>query len=556
MLSDQIQRKFISVYSASDWEIETDSGWQDLVDVKQTEEYEVWQIRTHQGKNLKCADDHIVFTDDMAEIFVKNLSIGSKIQTNDGIEEVVYIAKHDYSEPMYDVEVNSPDHRFFSNGILSHNTTVAAGYLLWFAMFRPDSTVLVASKTYASAQEIMSRVRFGYELCPDHIRAGAVEYNKGSIVFDNGSRIVSATTTANTGRGMSLSLVYLDEFAFVPRRIAEEFWTSLRPTLATGGKCIITSTPNNDDDTFARIWQDSNKRFDDIGNITPIGINGFAPYIATWEVHPDRDQQWADGELVAMGREKFEREHLCRFISADETLVSPLKLAAADFKGTDPAYTLGQVRWYKRPSPAYKYAVALDPSTGTGGDPAAIQVIELPSMVQIAEWKHNKTPPEGQVRTLMDILQHIKESGAVEIYWTLENNAVGESALVCVRDTGEENFPGFFISDKSKRRKGFTTTNKSKVEACMDLKRLIERDRIHINSKPLMSELKTFVARGAGFAAKSGDTDDLVMALVTCLRLIKEISTYEEDVYAAFTSSLAMGYDEDEYDAPLPVAFL
>ena len=94
---------------------------------------------------------------------------------------------------------------------------------------------------------------------PDHIRAGVTEYNKGSITLDNGSRIVSSTTTENTGRGMSFTLVYLDEFAFVPPRIAKEFWTSLSPTLATGGKCIITSTPNSDDDTFAMIWNQANK---------------------------------------------------------------------------------------------------------------------------------------------------------------------------------------------------------------------------------------------------------------------------------------------------------
>ncbi|SVC36825.1 uncharacterized protein METZ01_LOCUS289679, partial [marine metagenome] len=126
-------------------------------------------------------------------------------------------------------------------------TTVAAGYLLWFAMFKPDSSILVAAHKSVGASEIMQRIRYAYEICPDHIRAGVVEYNKGSITFDNGSRIVSSTTTETTGRGMSLSLVYLDEFAFVRNTIAKEFWTSLSPTLATGGKCIVTSTPNSDD---------------------------------------------------------------------------------------------------------------------------------------------------------------------------------------------------------------------------------------------------------------------------------------------------------------------
>ena len=119
-------------------------------------------------------------------------------------------------------------------------TTVAAGYLLWYAMFKSDSTILVAAHKASGANEIMQRIRYAYESCPDHIRAGVSEYNKGSITFDNGSRIVASTTTETTGRGMSLTLVYCDEFAFVRNTIAKEFWTSLSPTLATGGKCIVT----------------------------------------------------------------------------------------------------------------------------------------------------------------------------------------------------------------------------------------------------------------------------------------------------------------------------
>ena len=106
-------------------------------------------------------------------------------------------------------------------------STSAAGYLLWYAMFVPDSTILIAAHKYTGAQEIMQRIRYAYENCPDHIKAGCTTYNKGSLDFENGSRIVSATTTENTGRGMSISLLYLDEFAFVRPSIATEFWTAI-----------------------------------------------------------------------------------------------------------------------------------------------------------------------------------------------------------------------------------------------------------------------------------------------------------------------------------------
>jgi len=205
------------------------------------------------------------------------------------------------------------DHRFNVNLLprQTGKTTTAAGYLLWYAMFIPDSTILIAAHKYTGAKEIMSRIRFAYELCPDHIRPGCTSYNKESIEFDNGSRIVAQTTTETTGRGMSLSLLYADEFAFVPPNVASEFWTSISPTLATGGKAIITSTPNSDEDQFALIWKEANKRFDEHGNTTPVGKNGFFPFKAHWQEHPDRDEKWKTEEMSRIGEERFRREHEC-----------------------------------------------------------------------------------------------------------------------------------------------------------------------------------------------------------------------------------------------------
>ena len=190
-------------------------------------------------------------------------------------------------------------------------TTCAAGYLLWFAMFVPDSTILIAAHKYTGAQEIMQRIRYAYESVPNHIRCGVTSYNKGSIEFDNGSRIVSATTTETTGRGMSISLLYCDEFAFVRPTIAREFWTSISPTLSTGGKAIVTSTPNSDEDQFATIWKVANQKFDEYGNETLLGKNGFAPIMFPWDRHPERDQAWADQERASIGGDRFDREHEC-----------------------------------------------------------------------------------------------------------------------------------------------------------------------------------------------------------------------------------------------------
>jgi hypothetical protein len=310
-------------------------------------------------------------------------------------------------------------------------STCAAAYLLWYAMFNPDSMILIASKTHTDAMEIMHRIRYAYESLPDHIRAGAMSYNKKSIEFDNGSRIVSQATTENTGRGLSVSLLYCDELAFVGKgnlNVAKEFWTSISPTLSTGGKCIITSTPNSDEDQFAMLWFGANRNQDEFGNEVELGENGFKAFFADWRQHPERTDEWARAEKAAIGEDRFEREHNCKFIRWDETLINGVKLA--QLEGIQPIRKFeNHVRWYKNIDPKSSYVVALDPSMGTGGDHAAIQAFELPSMQQVAEWQYNKFSIEQQLSVLKSINQEIYSQGQPTIYWTVENNSLGEQHL-------------------------------------------------------------------------------------------------------------------------------
>lgn len=414
-------------------------------------------------------------------------------------------------------------------------STSAAGYLLWYAMFVPDSTILIAAHKYTGAQEIMQRIRYAYEFCPDHIRAGATSYNKGSLEFDNGSRIVSQTTTETTGRGMSISLLYADEFAFVRPTIAREFWTSISPTLATGGKAIITSTPNSDEDQFAFLWKGANKTTDAYGNTTELGINGFRAYRAYWNEHPERDQTWADEQRAQLGEERFRREMDCEFIINDETLIAPAKLL--DLEGHEPIRKTGQVRWYKPIKKDSIYVVALDPSLGTGGDPAAIQVFEANTTEQVGEWQHNRTTIPEQIRILSEIVAEINRvvNYPEHIYYSVENNTIGEAALLSIAEYGEANIKGYFLSDRSvtagrRSRKGFNTTPKSKLTACNKLKVLIETERMKLHSRPLISELKTFVSHGMSYAAKPGETDDLVMSTILAVRMLMLLQEYHAEL--------------------------
>jgi hypothetical protein len=424
-------------------------------------------------------------------------------------------------------------------------STSAAGYLLWYAMFVPDSTILIAAHKYTGAQEIMQRIRYAYENCPDHIKAGVTTYNKGSLDFENGSRIVSATTTENTGRGMSISLLYLDEFAFVRPSIATEFWTAITPTLSTGGKAIITSTPNSDEDQFALIWKQANKTEDEFGNTTELGVNGFRAYRAYWNEHPERDEKWATEMRAQLGEDRFKREMDCEFLIADETLINPNTLFKLD--GIEPVNRMGQVRWYKKPTKGNLYVVALDPSLGTGSDPAAIQIFEANTTTQIGEWKHNKTDIPSQIKLMAQINKYIAECTGEpnNIYYSLENNSIGEAALISLNEFGESNIPGIFLSEPGKKRRGFNTSQKPKLAACAKFKTLLESGKMTIHSRSLISELKAFVASGGSYAAKIGDTDDLVMASLLSVRIMQQLSDYHGDIENHIR-------DHDEIIQPLP----
>lgn len=175
--------------------------------------YPVWELKT-ENKSLLCADKHRVIDENHECVWIENLKVGDKIKTDTGIEKVVSCRNLGIKTHMYCIQVDTDDpadpnnHLYYSNGILSHNTTCAAAYLLWKAMFTPDTTILITANKLVQALEIMDRIRYAYENLPNHIRAGITEYNKGTITFDNGSKILSRATSSDAGRGLSISLLY------------------------------------------------------------------------------------------------------------------------------------------------------------------------------------------------------------------------------------------------------------------------------------------------------------------------------------------------------------
>lgn len=353
-----------------------------------------------------------------------------------------------------------------------------------------------------------------------------------------------------------------DEFSFVSPNIAEDFWSAVQPTLSTGGSCIITSTPLSDEDKFAQLWFGAQDKFDEYGNDIGVGKNGFSSIKITWERHPDRDEKWAEAERRSQGETKFRREHECEFVQMDDTLIDPLALA--NLGSMEPIYHMGSVKWYKEPEEGFLYTVSLDPSAGVGKDHAAIQVFEFPSMIQVAEWQHNKSSPRQQVEVLMQILFYIDEITNPEdsmenpdLYWTYECNGVGESIVQVINDTGLENFPGTLLSETTKNRKrtkfkrGFYTGTRNKNNACIRLKNLIETGKLKLNSKALVTQLKNFVSTGVSFKGKGGTADDLVMSMVLAVRMFDRLRDYEPEV----TEDLNDAVMEEGTIPPLPSIF-
>ena len=200
---------------------------------------------------------------------------------------------------------------------------------------------------------------------------------------------LARATSADAGRGLSVTLLYCDEFAFVPPNKQAEFWTSIQPVLSTGGSCIITSTPKNDEDQFAQIWQGARNNKDEYGNERPggVGKNDFYAVMAPWWEHPERDEVWAKPFRETLGVGRFAQEFECRFVTDDDTLINSLMLT--NLEARNPAFYTGTVRWYVEPEPNKTYLVALDPAIDAGNLAATDSTLA-------ATWRHEQAAGGGE----------------------------------------------------------------------------------------------------------------------------------------------------------------
>ena len=299
-LSETIDRKFIDSITLDDeWEIESDTGWVTVTHIHKTIEYDEWELSTYDGCDLVCADDHIVFDDKMNEVFVKDLiPYVSCVMTITGIHRVTNVKKLETSSNMFDLTVDSDDHRMYTNGILSHNTTTSVAFLLWLTLFSDSQNVAVLANKGSLARDILAKYQLAYENLPPWLQQGVVSWNKGSIELENGSKILASSTSSSAVRGGAFNCVLLDEFSFVPANIQTEFFNSVYPVISSGKstKIIIVSTPNGMN-LFYKLWMDALAK-----------KNGYKPFSIHWSMVPGRTEEWRDETIRNTSLAQFAQE--------------------------------------------------------------------------------------------------------------------------------------------------------------------------------------------------------------------------------------------------------
>jgi len=461
---------------------------------------------------IKCARDPIYF-------------IRNYVKTQHPIKGFLPFDLYDYQEEMIRSFMTNTK-LVVRSGRQTGKTVTVCAYLLWFAMFNENKTVLCVSKDADAAKVIVNLIQKMYLEVPDFLKCGVADddWNKHTAKFDNGSMIVSLATSENSGRGRSISLLYADEIAFVRPAIQEQFWTSIQPTLSTGGSCIITSTPNGDTDLFSKLWRGAELK-----------ANDFKYIYVPWDAPPGRDEEFKRREIANIGERKWRQEYECEFITSEGTLVDDLiiKNLKKILEDKVPIMEIAGEKLWVNINPRRSYIISCDPGTGTGLDNSAIQVVEFPTMVQVLESATNTLDSAQVYSKIKNIARYITSFGS-DVYFCFEQNGVGEG-IAALYTTDEEPIEATLLtstnSKDGKKRLGYVTDIRNKVKFCLRLKKVIESELLKINSVDFLIELQRFVRDGHTYSAQPGATDDRVMAMILILRAVEQMAEYDENAY-------------------------
>lgn len=409
-------------------------------------------------------------------------------------------------------------------------STLVAGYALWLMLFHKDKNILVIATKQETAKNLVTKVRFMHQNLPVWLRGQIATDNKLSLQFTNGSQIKAVASSKDAGRSEALSLLILDECAFIDN--ADVIWTAASSTLSTGGKAILISTPNGVGNFFHKMWQQAESK-----------ANEFNPILLDWRVHPERDQAWRDRQTEILGEAQAAQEHDASFIFSGNTVVPPEILEF--YKNTyvqEPMEKTGfdgNMWIWEYPSPSKTYIVAADVARGDGEDYSTAHVIDVETSAQVAEYK-GKIETKAFGNMLVSMATQYNDALLIP-----DNSSIGWNAIQQIIDRGYKNLfymskdlqyvdvehqmTGKYYREERNMVPGFMISQRTRPLIIARLKEYMLESSFTIRSSRLISELETFIWKNGRPEALSGYNDDLVLALCiglwvrdTALRLRQE----------------------------------
>ena len=392
----------------------------------------------------------------------------------------------------------------------SGKSTIIIAYLLHYVLFNPNVNVAILANKSSTARDILGRLQLGYEHLPKWLQQGVISWNKGSLDLENGSSILAASTSASAIRGGSYNIIFLDEFAYVPSTLAEEFFSSVYPTISSGKttKVMIVSTPHGMN-MFYKLWTDAeNKK------------NDYVPIEVHWSEVPGRDEVWKEETIRNTSQSQFNSEFECEFLGSIDTLIAPHKLKQMPY--VDPIQSHADLDIFEKPDPKKTYFLTADVARGSSQDYSAFVVMDVTTMPYkiVAKYRNNEVKPLMFPHKIHEVAKAYNNC-----FVMVEVNDIGEQVANSLQfDLEYDNLVMASMRGRSgqilgagfsggKAQLGVRTTKAVKRIGCSNLKQLIESDKLLIPDYDVMNELSTFVVKGSSWAADDGCNDDLVACL-------------------------------------------
>jgi hypothetical protein len=392
----------------------------------------------------------------------------------------------------------------------SGKSTVMVSYLLHYALFNPSVNIAILANKAATARDLLSRLQLAYEHLPHWLQQGVMSWNKGSLELENGSKILASSTSASAVRGGSYNIIFLDEFAYVPSNVAEQFFSSVYPTISSGKstKVMIVSTPHGMN-MFYKIWTDAEEK-----------RNSYIPIEVHWSEVPGRDEKWKKETIANTSEQQFNTEFECEFLGSIDTLISPSKLRVLTYK--TPIQSNAGVDIYELPQQEHTYLITADVARGTSKDYSAFIVFDVSSVPYriVAKFRDNEIKPLlfpqkihqiAKVYNTAFVLVEVNDIGeqvANAMHYDMEYDNM---IMASMRGRAGQILGGGFSGGRAQL--GVRTTKAVKSIGCSNLKQLVEDNKIVIEDFDTINELSTFIVKGSSFEADDGCNDDMVACL-------------------------------------------